>query len=387
MKRALLLSIVLFTTIGITLPSHTIKAQQRQFRGTQAHFGTGIGLFTYHGRVNLTDARSNQNFTRSSDPAFVLFGSFPIVRDRLFFRGLVGISNLSSLGTGGELTNNEFLNRELFWFEPQVVYTFFPGSRKRLLPYAYTGFGSLIADPFGGASRRVDQPGQGGPGPDRSVFTWPMGLGVDLPVTPRVSVFADASFRINFNYVGRNQGGVNPHNTSLLMFGIRMNLVDVEQVIEEIPPVELPDPVAIPPYSPPSPVTREPSDQCVLLEMNTLFFAADSMQLSPIMSELLDENVEALDLSPACCAIVEGYTDGTDTEEEALRNSRERATAVFDYYTQHGIDSNRLAIRQQGTALPCLRKEDPDCSIHRRVESVMVSLQPISWFSKLTTFC
>ena len=355
------------------MPAQSLLAQQRQFRGTQAHFGTGIGLFTYHGRINLSDARSSQNFTRSSDPAFVLFGSFPIIRDRLFFRGLVGLSNLNSLGTGGELSNNEFLNRELFWFEPQVVYTFFPGSRKRFLPYAYTGFGSLIADPFGGTSRRVDQPGQGGPGPDRSVFTWPLGLGVDFPLTPRVSVFADASFRINFNYVGRNQGGVNPHNTSLVMAGIRMNLVDVERVIEEVPPVELPDPVAIPPYSPPSPVTREPSDQCVLLEMNTLFFAADSLQLSPVMMELLDENLEALVLSPACCAIVEGYTDGTDTEEEALRTSRERATAVFNYYTDNGIESSRLAIRQQGTALPCLRKEDPDCSIHRRVESVMVS--------------
>ena len=361
MKRALLLSIALFAIICVTQSTHSLKAQHRQFRGTQAHFGTAVGLFTYHGRVNLTDARSTQNFTRSSDPAFVLFGSFPIIRDRLFFRGLTGISNLNSLGTGGGLTNNEFLNRELFWFEPQVVYTFLPGSRKRLLPYAYTGFGVLIADPFGGASRQVDQPGQGGPGPDRSVFAWPMGAGVDFPLTPRLSVFVDASFRVNFNYVGRNQGGINPHNTSLIMFGVRMNLLDVERVIEEVPPVELPDPVDIPPYSPPAPITREPSNQCVLLEMNTLFFAADSLQLSSVMLGLLDENVEALSLSPACCAIIEGYTDGTDTEEEALRTSRERATAVFDYYTENGIEGNRLAIRQQGTALPCLRKEDPDC--------------------------
>ena len=367
---AALTLLLLFTLVDFD--NANAQNRQRQFRGTQAHFGMGIGLFTYHGRVNLSDARSSTNFTRSSDPAVVFFGSFPIIRDRLFFRGMLGLSNLNSLSNGGTLTNNEFLNRELFWFEPQVAYTFFPGSKKRLLPYAYTGFGTLVADPFGGSSRTIDQPGVGGPGPDRSVFTWPLGLGVDYSFNHKISFFVDASYRINFNYVGRNQGGRNPHNSSLVMAGIRMNLIDVERDIEDVPPIELPDPVDIPPYSPPSPITREPSNQCVLLEMNTLFFTETSTELSPIMSTLLDENVEALELSPACCAIIEGYTDGTDTESEALQSSRERATAVFNYYTDQGIASDRLAIRQQGTALPCLKKEDPDCTIHKRVESVMV---------------
>ena len=370
-------AVAALTLLLICLVSETNTAssqnRQRQFRGTQAHFGTGIGLFTYHGRINLSDARSDANFTRSSDPAFVFFGSFPIIRDRLFFRGMLGLSNLNSLSNGGTLSNNEFLNRELFWFEPQVAYTFFPGSKKKLLPYAYTGFGTLIADPFGGSSRTIDQPGIGGPGPDRSVFTWPLGLGVDYSFNHKFSFFVDASFRINFNYVGRNQGGTNPHNSSLLMAGLRMNLVDVKRTVDDVPPIELPDPVDIPPYSPPSPVTREPSNECVLLEMNTLFFTEDSLALSPIMASLLNENVEALELSPSCCAIIEGYTDGTDTETEALQFSRERATAVYDFYTEKGIASDRLAIRQQGTALPCLKKEDPDCTIHKRVESVMVS--------------
>ena len=370
LQTAVLLLVLIW--LWPVLPS-TSYAQQYQFRGTQAHFGTGIGLFTYHGRINLNNERSSSNFTRSSDPAFVFFGSFPIVRNRLYFRGLIGFSNLNAIGRGGELTNNEFLNRELFWFEPQVAYTFTKGSEKKFLPYAYTGFGTLIADPFGGSSRNVDQPGLGGPGPDRSVFTWPLGMGVDYSFNPKISFFVDASFRVNFNYVGRNQGGINPHNSSLIMAGIRMNLVDIERVIEEVPPPELPDPVMIPPYSPPSPITREPEDQCVLYEMNTLFFTADALQFSPVMQNLLDENVEALTLSPACCAIIEGYTDGTETESEAIQMSRERAKAVFTYYTDQGITSDRLAIRQQGTALPCIKKEDPECAVHRRVESVMVS--------------
>ena len=356
-----------------TWTSPDVVAQSNQFRGSQAHFGAGLGIFTYHGRVNLTDAKSSSNFTRSSDPALVVFGSFPIIRDRLFFRGLIGVSNLQGMSRGGELTNNEFLNRELIWFEPQVVYTLTAGSRSLILPYVYTGFGTLVADPFGGTSSRIDQPGLGGAGPDRSVFAWPIGLGIDYPVSSRLSVFADASFRINFNYVGRNDEPTNPHNTSLFMVGMRMSLAKTRRVYEEVPPVELPDPLPVPPYSPPTPLPEHPSDQCTLLEMNTLFFVSDSTSVTPIMRELLDENVEALELSPACCAMVEGYTDGASTEEGALNISRERAELVYSYYVDEGIVGDRLAIREYGTALPCLKKEDPECAMHKRVESVMVS--------------
>lgn len=355
-------------------PHSNAMGQNTQFRGSQSHFGAGLGVFTYHGRIDLSDTRSSSNFTRSSDPAAVLFGSFPVIRDRLFFRGMVGLSNFSALGTGGELTNNEFLNRELFWFEPQVVYTFLEGSKSLVLPYIYTGFGTLVADPFGGTTRRLDQPDLGAPGPDRSVFTLPLGMGIDYPVSPKFSVFADVSFRLNFNYVGRNDGGRQPHNTSLVLFGFRMNMATIERVVEEVPPVDLPDPMPIPPYSPPGPVAEYPENECLLLEMNALVFPADSSAgLSSEMIDLLDENVEALAASPACCALIEGYTDGADTEEEALASSRNRATSVFDFYTNEGITSDRLAIRPYGTALPCLRKEDPECAIHRRVESTMVS--------------
>ena len=369
--RALFYSLLFIWVVSACMPEQSI-AQRRQFRGTQAHVGVSLGVFTYHGRVDLTNARSRSNFTRSSDPALVVFGSFPIIPDRLFFRGLFGLTNLSGLGTAGELTENEFLNRELFWFEPQVAYTFRRGSKSLFLPYIYTGFGSLIADPFGGASRRIDQPGLGGDGPDRSVFTWPIGAGVDLPISEYISLFADASFRINFNYVGRNDAGVNPHNSSLFMFGMRIGMNRSKRTLEDVPPVDLPDPLPIPPYTPPGPVVEYPGEQCVLFEMNTLFFAVDSNTLSPTMSSLLDENVEALALNPACCAMVEGYTDGADTTDEALDISRERAEFVFDYYVEQGIEQNRLAIREYGTALPCLLKEDPECATQRRVESVMV---------------
>ena len=243
------------------------NGQRTQLRGSQAHFGVALGVFTYHGRVDLNNARSSTNFTRSSDVAGILLGSFPIVRDKFFFRGMAGLTNLGSLDTEGGLSSNEFLNRELFWFEPQIIYTMRRGSTSLFLPYIYTGFGTLIADPFGAPSGQINQPNAGTPGPDRSVFTLPFGLGVDYPVSHRFSVFADASIRINFNYVGRNEGNRNPHNTSLVMFGMRFNLAKVRRVAEEIPPAELPDPLVIPPYNPPLPADTIPDDRCVLAEM------------------------------------------------------------------------------------------------------------------------
>ena len=358
--------------IALAFSMQPAMAQRPHLRGSQARFGVALGVFTYHGRIDLTESRSRSNFTHASDPAAVFLGSFPIIRDRLFFRGMAGLTNLSALGTRGIASTNEFLHRELLWFEPQVIFTPLAGSKHPLLPYVYTGFGSLIADPFGGPSGRVDRPDDPVPGPDRSVFTWPLGVGIDYPVGPRFSVFADASFRINFNYVGRNATRRSPHNSSLVLFGIRFNLAKPEEIIEKIPPVELPDPLPISPYEPPLPAPEFPEDRCVLAALNTVYFTSQTAAIDPETQTLLDENVEALRLNPACCAMIVGYTDGADTEQEALRISRDRAEFVFHYYTERDVSEDRLAIRSRGTALPCLRKEDPECLINRRVESEML---------------
>ena len=368
--------LALLTLLALLILSSTeAQAQRTQLRGSQAHFGVALGVFTYHGRVDLNTDRSNTNFTRSSDVAGILLGSFPIVRDRFFFRGMAGLTNLSAMGTKSGLSNNEFLNRELFWFEPQVIYTLTRGSERLFLPYVYTGFGTLIADPFGGTTGQVNQPNAGTPGPDRSVFTLPFGLGVDYPVSHRFSFFADVSYRVNFNYVGRNEGNRNPHNTSLVMFGMRFNLARIKKVAEQIPPAELPDPIEIPPYNPPLPAPEYPADRCVLADLNTVFFDSGTAIATDQTMALLTENVEALQLNPLCCARIVGHTDGADTEEDALKISRERAAFVFNFYSNEGIAEDRMAIRERGTALACLRKEDPECLINRRVESVMVGCE------------
>lgn len=379
MKGFLVRALVALSFFVVLVPP--AAAQRLPFRGSQAHIGVGAGVFTYHGRRDLSQDRSRDNFTRTSDPALVLLGSFPIVRDRFFFRGMVGLTNLGDFNAGGTATN-EFLERELLWFEPQVVYTPLPGTIHRWLPYVYSGFGSLIANPFGAPTGQINQPGGLQNGPSRSVFSIPLGVGMDYSFAPRFSAFIDLSFRVNFNYVVRNAGARHPHNTSLVLAGLRFNLRRLEKVVEEVPPLPLPEPLVFPPYEPPLIPDEAAPDRCVIVQLNTIYFDPTETALSPANRALLDENVEALLANPACCVKVVGYTEGGDTHEEAYRIARERAEVVFDHYVDGEIAEERLALRAVGAALPCNRKEDPTCSLNRRVESEMVACTAFPGYRK-----
>lgn len=369
---------------GLCLAVAPVLAQSNQFRGTRAHLGVGVGLFTYYGPVDLTEPEGGTNYIQKSDPAVVLLGSFPIVGDRFYFRGLVGFTNfdtkneealLADRTTRQHTAQNEFLVHELFFFEPEIVFTLMPGSRSRFLPYIYTGFGGLLADPFSDSDNNVNRPGTGIPGPERSVFALPVGIGVDFAFSELFSIFFDASYRFNFNYVARNEvQGVNPHNTSLLMGGIRMGLRNpFRREIVEHEPLPIPDPIEIPAYQPPPPAEAPPATRCVLVELNTVYFAYNSTELDAEARRLLDANVEALRVNPECCVEIVGYTDRDDGNTTyALRISRQRAEAVHDYYLRAGIDRERMRVRAEGVAVPPCDKEDegPGCRRNRRVESI-----------------
>lgn len=368
---------------ALLVAASPVLAQSNQFRDSRAHLGLGVGLFTYYGPIDLTEPESAANYIQKSDPAVVLMGSFPIIGDRFYFRGMIGFTNfdtkneealLAERTTPLHRAQNEFLVHELFFFEPEVVYTLTPGSRSRFLPYVYTGFGGLLADPLSDADNNVNRPGSGIPGPERSVFALPIGIGVDIAVTPMFSFYFDASYRFNFNYVARNEvQGRNPHNTSLVMGGIRIGLRNpFRREIVTREPLPIPTPMEIPPYQPPPPVEAPPR-QCVLVELNTVFFAYNSTELDAEARRLLNANIEALRLNPECCVDVVGYTDRDDGNSAyALRISRQRAEAVYNYYLDAGIARDRLRTRAEGVAVPPCEKDDPGpgCRRNRRVDSI-----------------
>lgn len=163
---------IIFGVLFAFLISGTALAQSNQFRDTKAHLGIGVGMFTYHGPIDLLQPSSRVNHVDERDPAIAIFGSFPITRDRFFFRGMLLFTNFSTkdgrrlVGTG----ENEFLTKHIFMFEPELVMTLRPGLKSRVLPYVYTGFGATTADIFNSRSKgRIDLPDTGVPGPERSV--------------------------------------------------------------------------------------------------------------------------------------------------------------------------------------------------------------------------
>lgn len=364
--------IALFLVLG-SLGIGEAQAQANQFRDSRAHLGVAAGLFTYHGPINLLNRRSGSNFVRESDPAAVFFGSFPIRSDRFYFRGMVAFTNFSQkdgerlVAAQPAPSKNEFLTSFLLLFEPELVMTLTPGSRSRFLPYIFTGFGAMIADPFK-SEPRVDIPGTGVPGPERSVYHLPIGAGIDYAFNGCWSVFAEASWRFDLNYVWRNEADYDPHNTSLVMGGLRMCLA--RKKVRAPEPSRIPAPMTVPAYAPPLP---ESPLICPLVELNSVYFEYGSAELTAEARALLDENVEALVINEACCVEIIGFTDRDDSGIEALRMARARAEAVFNYYVRSGLPADMFTVSADGYAENCGKAKDtlgPGCPRARRVDSL-----------------
>lgn len=350
------------------------RAQSNAFRAGKVHLGAGIGLFTYYGPRDLTGPRVDSNDIRRSAPAGVLLGSFPLNR-HLYFRGMVGTTHLNGRRDSvlGVTETNEFLSERLYFFEPEIVFVPQALRENRVMPYVYTGFGALMADPFR-KRQQPNTPGTGQIGPERTVWTLPVGAGIDVELTPRLSAFADASYRFNFSYVANTESRVNhinPHNTSLLMAGLRLALGTrrVRVPIVPAPPPPLPPAVEIPPYQPPILRPDPRPRRCELTELNTIYFNVGQIVIAGQSRALLDANIQAIKLNAGCCIEIVGYTD-SETGAEAVRVAQARAQAVYDAYVQAGLDPAKLRIRAGGVGPnTCSKGEGPGCPRNRRVES------------------
>lgn len=362
--RRLLATILL--AVAIAGPA---GAQSNQFRDTRAHLGAAIGLFTYHGPIDLLRPRGSTNFVREHDPALILLGSFPIKKDLFFFRGMIMFTNFSTKD-GKKLVGpgkNEFLTSPIFMFEPELVMTLRPGSKSRVLPYVFTGFGATTADLFNSKNRnQVDLPGRGVPGPERTVYHLPVGFGVDVAFNGCWSAFGEASYRWDLNYVWRNENNYDPHNTSLVMAGLRGCIRNpFKKPIP--PPAPIPPPLTVPGYDPPLPRTAR---VCMLIELNSVYFASNTIDLSTSSRDDLDENIEALRLNPTCCVSITGYASGVDADIYALRIARQRAETILDYYVGSGLRADRFTVKADAGPEVCPKSKDgKGCVENHKVET------------------
>ena len=379
--------------------------------------GVGVGPSVYLGPDVLYGDAADQDDIRETGLALTGEVSFPLGSERLYGRLLGGVTNLGADSDRPDSPPgaNPFLTNENLLVEGDLIFNLASYQRSSVVPYLFSGFGALIADPFGSddAADALDR--------DKTALFVPVGLGIGLRLTRNVSVFGDASYRFLLNQVGAEEAGtflarlqrdptceeapddpeckepelpceadpsqvgcpgVNPDGDSV--FGTRFSQALFTGGVR-LGFGSAPRPAAIPPPPPPPPapvVVREPESPppalaCDLVELNSVYFDYGSSLLDARARALLDENVELLLDDTACCVFVDGYVDTTEGQEFGSPLAGRRAQAVYDFYLSRGVAASRLQIRNQGVDLASNPKEDPGKGDRRarRAESIPVDCE------------
>jgi outer membrane protein OmpA-like peptidoglycan-associated protein len=93
-----------------------------------------------------------------------------------------------------------------------------------------------------------------------------------------------------------------------------------------------------------------PADQYYVL--NSIMFGFDKYDLDEEAQREADRILEVLLKYPDIQIELTGHTDALGTDEYNIRLSKNRATAVADYLTKHGVSSGRITIKGTGEAKP-----------------------------------
>jgi peptidoglycan-associated lipoprotein len=106
-----------------------------------------------------------------------------------------------------------------------------------------------------------------------------------------------------------------------------------------------------------------------------VYFQFDRSEITEEGMRILDQKVDVLQRNPALQLRIEGNADDSGSDEYNLSLSQRRAAIVSRYFTDRGIDANRLRIAAYGEERPaCTTSREEDCrSKNRRDEFVILS--------------
>ncbi|MEZ4698310.1 MAG: hypothetical protein R2832_17965 [Rhodothermales bacterium] len=352
------------------VPLREVSGQSRDYRQSRTYAGVGVGVYTFHGPVDLWKPRSEANFVRKKDPAFLANIQFPLTRERLYLRPQIGYTAADrEYGTriliSGE---NEFIVNDLLWLEGNLV-LMLRSPRHRVLPYLFGGVGYLLADPFGRTTaHRESIPAAH---VKRTQFYFPVGAGVDLAMSRKLSLYVETGLRLSRNSVFIDRAEPDPFNTTLITAGLRFALghrpvpppdLRLDNFCPVCPVCEVCAPIVLPVIVP-----EESCCACAIEDLQTVYFAGDAAVLSASARASLDENIEALSLrqNQDCSLMVAGFYDDGEDSEIAAR----RAALVLSYYVDGGISSDRLKTGdiQPGGASCGTKPRARVCAENRRV--------------------
>ncbi len=108
--------------------------------------------------------------------------------------------------------------------------------------------------------------------------------------------------------------------------------------------------------------------------LKNIFFDFDKSTLRPESQTELDRLVKLLNENPTIKIELSGHTDSKGSDEYNLKLSQNRAQAVVDYLTQHGIDKGRLTAMGYGETKPIATNDtDEGRQLNRRTEFEILS--------------
>jgi outer membrane protein OmpA-like peptidoglycan-associated protein len=113
-------------------------------------------------------------------------------------------------------------------------------------------------------------------------------------------------------------------------------------------------------------------------------FALDSAVILPESNGLMTEIADTLIKNARISRIeVQGHTDNTGTTEHNKILSEQRANAVRDWLTSHGVAPDRLVARGYGQDKPLVPNVTPAMKAkNRRVQFIILEQQPASSLEK-----
>jgi peptidoglycan-binding protein ArfA len=136
-------------------------------------------------------------------------------------------------------------------------------------------------------------------------------------------------------------------------------------------------PALVPPPSPGAP--PPPPGPCTDLQAainattgGPIGFGNDGFSLTPPDEQILSQVADKLKACPTAHATINGYTDDSGTEAINIPLSEQRAQAVADFLSAHGVSGSQLIVKGQGSIKPVAPNDTPDDRAkNRRVEIVV----------------
>ena len=122
-----------------------------------------------------------------------------------------------------------------------------------------------------------------------------------------------------------------------------------------------------------TPEEREERTKRVVKQINlyakTILFDTDKSVVKPQAEFILDNIAIIMNENPDFNFVVEGHTDNTGTPEHNLKLSQDRADAIKQYLSRHGVSKKRLDAKGYGQTRPIESNEtERGKEINRRVE-------------------